>query len=182
VLTKTINCFELHYPSSVRAKDVAENPIDPYGMAPDVYVDKKVDVLKFAIDHMTELLKKYSPLIASLFIGVIWSLWHTPLFLYADSIQQSIPFIWYFVNTIAFSIILTKIYILNFSVIPVIILHSGLNAIGNYVPFKEGIGAVFPYFTISSLIVALILIIQSKKTINDQLFRDFCQKGANKNE
>ena len=61
VLTKTINCFELHYPSSVRAKDVAENPIDPYGMAPDVYVDKKVDVLKFAIDHMTELLKKYSP-------------------------------------------------------------------------------------------------------------------------
>ncbi|WP_419212485.1 S41 family peptidase [Maribacter sp. X9] len=58
VLTKTINCFELRYPSSVRARDVAENPIDPYGMAPDVYVDKNVDVLKFAIEHMSLLIDK----------------------------------------------------------------------------------------------------------------------------
>ena len=49
-----------------------------------------------------------------------------------------------------------------YSVIPVMILHSGLNAIGNYVPFKEGIGAVFPYFTVSSLIIAFILIFQDK--------------------
>jgi len=56
VLTRTINCFELHYPSSVRAKDVAENPIDPYGMPPDVYVDKDLDVLEFAIEHMTQLI------------------------------------------------------------------------------------------------------------------------------
>ena len=58
VLTKRINCFELRYPSSVRAKDVAENPIDPYGMAPDVYVDKNLDVLKFAIEHMSILTNK----------------------------------------------------------------------------------------------------------------------------
>ncbi len=57
VLTRSIDCFDLYYPSSVRAKDVAENPIDPNGMAPDVYVDEKVDVLKFAIEHMTQLLK-----------------------------------------------------------------------------------------------------------------------------
>ncbi|RXG12868.1 peptidase S41-like protein [Leeuwenhoekiella aestuarii] len=55
VLTKTINCFKLHYPSSIRARDVAENPIDPYGMPPDVYVDKNLDVLKFAIEHMSLL-------------------------------------------------------------------------------------------------------------------------------
>ncbi|WP_442846746.1 S41 family peptidase [Leeuwenhoekiella sp. H156] len=56
VLTRKINCFELHYPSSVRAKDVAENPIDPYGMPPDVYVDEDLDVLRFAIEHMTHLI------------------------------------------------------------------------------------------------------------------------------
>ncbi|MFZ6666196.1 S41 family peptidase [Peijinzhouia sedimentorum] len=58
VLTRSIDCFDLYYPSSVRARDVAENPIDPYGMAPDVYVDEEVDVLKYAIEHMSHLIDK----------------------------------------------------------------------------------------------------------------------------
>ena len=61
--------------------------------------------------------------------------------------------------------ILTQMYIRNYSVVSVIVLHSGLNAIGNYVPFKKGIGGVFPYFTISSLIVAFILLFQDKNII-----------------
>ena len=58
VLTRSIDCFELNYPSSIRAKDVAKNPIDPYGMAPDVYIDENLDVLKFAIEHMSILIDK----------------------------------------------------------------------------------------------------------------------------
>ena len=114
---------------------------------------------------LPELLEKYSPVIASILIGLIWCFWHAPLFFIPDSIQQSIPFIWYFINTLAFSVILTQIYIRNYSVISVIVLHSGLNAIGNYVPFKEGIEGVFSYFTISSLIVAFILLFQDKNKI-----------------
>ena len=57
VLTRSIDCFDLNYPSSIRAKDVPENPIDPYGIAPDVYVDEKIDVLKFAIEHMSRLIE-----------------------------------------------------------------------------------------------------------------------------
>ena len=58
VLTRSIDCFDLNYPSSLRAKDVAKNPIDPYGMAPDVYIDENLDVLKFAIEHMSILIDK----------------------------------------------------------------------------------------------------------------------------
>lgn len=57
VLTKSIGCFELRYPSNLRARDVAENPIDPYGMAPDVYVSPEADVLELSIQHMRQLLK-----------------------------------------------------------------------------------------------------------------------------
>ncbi|GGG30655.1 S41 family peptidase [Pontibacter amylolyticus] len=55
-LTKSIGCFELCYPSNLRARDVAENPID-YGMAPDVYVSPEADVLELSIQHMRQLLK-----------------------------------------------------------------------------------------------------------------------------
>ncbi len=56
-LSTDIGCFTLTYPSSFRAKDVNENPIDPYGIAPDVYVDEDVDVLAYSIQHMKQLIK-----------------------------------------------------------------------------------------------------------------------------
>ncbi len=59
-LSKDIGCFKLTYPSSFRSSDVKEKPIDPYGIAPDVYVDEKEDVLTYAINHMRQLLKNES--------------------------------------------------------------------------------------------------------------------------
>lgn len=52
-----LGCFTVVFPTSYRAPDIKENPIDPYGIAPDVYVNKKEDVLAYAIQHMTKLLK-----------------------------------------------------------------------------------------------------------------------------
>lgn len=53
-------CFVFTFPSTVRAFDVGESPIDPYGIAPDVYLDEKENVLEFAIKHMRILVdKKY---------------------------------------------------------------------------------------------------------------------------
>ncbi|PRP65826.1 S41 family peptidase [Nonlabens agnitus] len=56
-LSTDIGCFKLTYPSSFRSRDVQENPIDPYGIAPDVYVDPEIDVLSYAIEHMRQLIK-----------------------------------------------------------------------------------------------------------------------------
>ena len=59
-LSKDIGCFEVVFPSSYRARDLKENPIDPYGIAPDVFVNEKVDVLTYAIEHMRQLIKNGS--------------------------------------------------------------------------------------------------------------------------
>lgn len=56
-LSKNIGCFEVVFPSSYRAKDIKESPIDPYGIAPDVYVDEKIDVLSYAIAHIKQLVE-----------------------------------------------------------------------------------------------------------------------------
>lgn len=61
-LSKDIGCFEVVFPTSYRAKDIKENPIDPYGIAPDVYVNEKVDALSYAIEHMKQLIKNENAL------------------------------------------------------------------------------------------------------------------------
>jgi hypothetical protein len=55
---RELSCFTARYPVSVRASDVDVNPIDPYGIAPDVYLDASVDVLEFALRHMQLLLQR----------------------------------------------------------------------------------------------------------------------------
>ncbi len=52
-----LGCFTAVFPTSYRAPDIKENPIDPYGIAPDVYVNEKEDVLAYAIEHMRQLIK-----------------------------------------------------------------------------------------------------------------------------
>ncbi|MBX0335481.1 peptidase s41 [Pontibacter sp. HSC-14F20] len=56
-LPKNIGCYDLVFPSSLRSMDLDKNPIDPYGIAPDVYLDKKADALAYAIAHMRQLIK-----------------------------------------------------------------------------------------------------------------------------
>lgn len=57
VFTRSIGCFDLKYPSSFRAKDIAESPVDPYGFEPDVYLGSEEDALEFSLQHMRQLLK-----------------------------------------------------------------------------------------------------------------------------
>ncbi|MBS9525739.1 peptidase s41 [Litoribacter alkaliphilus] len=52
-----LGCVTLRYPLSVRSLDVDTNPIDPYGIAPDVFLDKSEDVLEFALLHMRQLIE-----------------------------------------------------------------------------------------------------------------------------
>ncbi|GAA5037877.1 hypothetical protein GCM10011506_35840 [Marivirga lumbricoides] len=56
-LSKDIGCFKLTYPSSYRAMDLDKNPIDPYGIAPDVYINENIDALPYMIEHMKILIK-----------------------------------------------------------------------------------------------------------------------------
>ncbi len=55
---------------------------------------------------LPRLQARFNPLTASLVLGVIWALWHLPLFFIADSFQAQIPFIGFFVSTVATSVLI----------------------------------------------------------------------------
>jgi uncharacterized protein len=111
------------------------------------------------------LLKRHNPFTASIIIGMVWALWHIPLFLSPITSQYGIHFGWFFLNTIGLSIIFTWLFIKSgMSVFIAIILHGGINAALSYYP-GMGIGmplSTVPFFApiaIATWAVAIIMII-----------------------
>lgn len=67
--------------------------------------------------------------LASLALGVIWGLWHVPLFFMNGTVQSIIPFWLFFASTISMSVLFA--WLSNRtggSVLPSIVLHTSLNA------------------------------------------------------
>lgn len=56
------------------------------------------------------LQSRLSPLWASLVVGGIWAIWHTPLFLMAGTVQANLPFWAYGLSVIAYSILISWVY------------------------------------------------------------------------
>lgn len=56
------------------------------------------------------LQSRLSPLLASLTLGVIWTLWHTPLFFMAGTGQMNLSFWAYGLAVIAYTILITWVY------------------------------------------------------------------------
>lgn len=61
----------------------------------------------FALPRIQE---NHPPLKASLILGVLWALWHTPLFLIPGTFQSGIPYFGFFLLTVAESILTTWIF------------------------------------------------------------------------
>jgi membrane protease YdiL (CAAX protease family) len=54
--------------------------------------------------------KRMTPLIAALVLGVVWALWHTPLFFIAGSFQSSVPPVGFILSTVATSVTISWIF------------------------------------------------------------------------
>lgn len=91
---------------------------------------------------LKRLLWHYSPIGAALMIGVIWSIWHLPLFFINGTTQNAIvifgifPALFgYFVYTIMISVLITLLYIMtNGSVFGSILLHTVGNLSLGFIP------------------------------------------------
>ncbi|MHB9286116.1 CPBP family intramembrane glutamic endopeptidase [Halobacteriales archaeon Cl-PHB] len=76
-----------------------------------------------------------SSLVAAIVIGMVWAVWHLPLFLLPGTVQGEISFLLYVPQVLGLSVLLT--WLTNAaggSVVPAIFLHAGANAIVNYYP------------------------------------------------
>ncbi|HWQ19678.1 MAG TPA: CPBP family intramembrane glutamic endopeptidase, partial [Methanotrichaceae archaeon] len=66
----------------------------------------------YALDRLQS---RWSALVSSLILGILWAFWHTPLFLFKDSIQYKMGFgslaFWTFIVSVVFmAIIMTWIF------------------------------------------------------------------------
>lgn len=55
---------------------------------------------------LPRLQARFNPLAASLILGTLWALWHLPLFFISDSFQAQIPFVGFFLSTVATSVLI----------------------------------------------------------------------------
>ena len=109
---------------------------------------------------LKKLLRPYSPFLSSILIGIVWAIWHLPLFFIEGSSQANIPFSWYFPNIIGMSIIFTMLYLRsNKSLAPSMVLHGGLNTAIGWLPIQESILPPYAYITIAGWIFILIFIV-----------------------
>jgi membrane protease YdiL (CAAX protease family) len=76
------------------------------------------------------LLERFHPLLAAIILGVIHAAWHLPILNHYGTTFGS-----YLFNVIPLTILFNWFYLKSRgSVIPVMLLHAGVNAIGNYLP------------------------------------------------
>lgn len=55
---------------------------------------------------LPRLQRRFNPLVASLVLGVLWGLWHLPLFFIPGSFQSTVPLIGFLLSTIATSVVI----------------------------------------------------------------------------
>lgn len=78
------------------------------------------------------LLKGWSPLVSSLALGIIWALWHLPLFFLPGVGQFHESFLWFAANVVALSILITWVFVrTNGSVLLAILMHLLFNLTEN---------------------------------------------------
>jgi membrane protease YdiL (CAAX protease family) len=111
---------------------------------------------------LPRLLDRYSPLTATLVLGIVWMVWHLPLFFAASVSQTHIPFGLFTVNGLALSVIFTWGYLYTKgSILMAVILHGGLNAALNWYPMQGGTVEPFLPIAIVTSAIAVLLILFS---------------------
>ena len=91
---------------------------------------------------------------ASLALGVIWGLWHLPLFFVADSTQGNGSMVAFFVLIVATSVFYTWLYNRsNGSVLPALVLHTASNSWPFLVPILPSDANQRPYLFVVGLVV-----------------------------
>lgn len=101
---------------------------------------------------------------ASLALGIIWGLWHVPLFFISESSQNSGSMLAFFVLIIATSVFYAWLYNRSEgSVLPVVVLHTASNSWPFLIPVLPSDAEQRPYlFVVSFVVVAAIWLLLRK--------------------
>jgi membrane protease YdiL (CAAX protease family) len=90
---------------------------------------------------------------ASLIIGVVWGLWHAPLFVIPGAPQADMPPLLFLAGTVGMSVAFSRLAVnTGFSVLPAIVLHWSINAFAWAIPVMPQGGTLQPYVLVIGLL------------------------------
>lgn len=113
---------------------------------------------------LPRLLDSHPPISASLILGVIWAVWHAPLFLMPSNFHSGIPFGLFAVQVIASSLIYTHLHLLtNGSLLIAHVFHAAFNTTVGLMPILPAVrdGDI----TAISIAVGLLVIVAAATVI-----------------
>ncbi len=159
-------------PSFTAAKELLANPVGLLGFVFFILIygplPEELGWRGYALDGLQ---KRWSPLISSLILGVVWSVWHLPMFFMSGSLlAAAFPFnsisCWlaFGPGLLAESIIFTWIYNhTNRSILSAILFHLMINFVGEFLDMP----LMFRNYQFIWLIVMVIpLVIIGKKNLS----------------
>ncbi|MBW4599773.1 MAG: CPBP family intramembrane metalloprotease [Calothrix sp. FI2-JRJ7] len=117
------------------------------------------------------LYTKFSLFQSSLIVGIVWAVWHVPLFLIPNTVQRQLPFALFVISIIILSFLYSWLYNnTNQSVLLAILFHTAINSWPTVIPIlPTSAGSLRPYIISIVLLGAIslmILIRESDKANN----------------
>lgn len=106
------------------------------------------------------MLDRFSPTTAALLLGVIWTVWHLPAFLFSGMPQSSLPLGWFCLAMVSVTVLMAWVTInTRGAVIPAILMHWAFNR------FSDLSQAGAMYTALAYTLVAMGLIVGTKGTL-----------------
>ena len=101
--------------------------------------------------------KKVSAPLATLIVGIVWVIWHIPLWFIEGNSHQSMSFIWFAVLGLALSYWLSMVYDITRAVMFCMILHGWTNTLMGVVDINQGplYYALLVVMTATSIIISI---------------------------
>lgn len=95
---------------------------------------------------------------ASLVLGVVWAVWHLPLFWMPGTAQAALPVLPFLAGTVALSVVFARLAVnTGFSVLPAILLHGAINAGSWVLPVTPQGGDLQPYLLVTGILLLTAL-------------------------
>lgn len=110
---------------------------------------------------LPRLQAKYNALIASLIVGLLWSVWHLPKFL-GSGLNNERSFLWFTVGLLALSVLFTWLYNnTRGSILLVVLFHATQNTAGVLLPVQFAVAGGIA----ENLLIVLVVLVAAVVTL-----------------